>query len=113
LIEWLFGGHPPKQWGATNKAMMSITGHLIYRAFIVMDIVDEDLIDFIHHCINRLGTKFLGQGRKTFHVTEHHLYLALFSLDSVSLGKDLLGNHTDDKTFCRQDYQSGIVDISS
>jgi len=34
----------------------------VHRAFIVMDLVDQDLVDLVHHHIHRLGASFWREG---------------------------------------------------
>ncbi len=57
----------------------SISGHLIDRPLVIMDLVDENLVDFVHHGIDFFRAQFLRQGGKALHVTKHHGDLLVFS----------------------------------
>ena len=57
-----------------------------------MHLVDQDLVDLVHHRIHRLGAEFLGEGREALHVAEQDRDLPLLALDFVPLGEDLLGD---------------------
>ena len=57
-----------------------------------MDLMDENLVDLIHHAVHFFGAKFISKGCKSFHVAEHDGDLFSFTFDLVPLGEYLLGD---------------------
>ncbi len=77
--------------GGSKKSHNPVTGHLVDRALIVVDLVNEDLVNLVHHLIGFLSAESLRETGKSLHVAEHHRDQLTLTLYSVLLGQDLLG----------------------
>ena len=80
----IFQGHR-----CAKKGHNAVTGHFIDHPFIVMDLVNQDFIDFVHDVVGFLNAKGFHQARVTLHIGKQHRDLLAFSFDAVFLRKNL------------------------
>ena len=76
--------------GCSKKRHNTVTGHLIDRALIVVNLVNEDLVDLVHDGVSLFRAESLHKRRKALHVAEHHCDLLAFAFYLVSLAQDFL-----------------------
>ena len=55
-----------------------------------MNLVDQNLIDFVHDAVGVFGAKSLNERGKPLHVTEHDSHLLALAFYLSSLGKDFI-----------------------
>ena len=81
----VFEGHR-----CTKKCHDAITGHFINHALVIMNLVDQDFIDFVHDRVGLFDTKGFQQRREILHIGEQYRDLLALSFNAAFLGKDFL-----------------------
>ena len=76
-------------YGGSEKGQDPITPQFIHRAFVLVDLVDEQLEDLIHERKGLLWAELFGERREPLHVHEHDGDVSPLSLYSVPLREDL------------------------
>ncbi len=74
-----------------EKGHHPISGELVDRPFVAVDLIHENLETPVHDCVNVFRIEFLGQGAKPGHIGEHHGDDLALPLDGASGGEDLIG----------------------
>ena len=68
-----------------------ITRHLINSTFVIVDLVNEDLVDLVHDGESLFRAYIFDQQGETHHIAEHDCNLLAFTLDLVPLREDFFG----------------------
>ena len=77
--------------GSAEQRHDPIPRQLVHRSPVLVHLPDEDLVDLVHEGVRLLGVKALRHRSIARHVGEEHRHLLPLPLDTVALGKDLLG----------------------
>ena len=67
----------------------SVPPDFIYRALVLVNLVDHDLKNPFHKHKSLFRTKLMSQRSESLHVTEHDGHLSPLALNSVLLSQDL------------------------
>ena len=69
----------------TEQRHDPVSGHLVDRALVVVDFVNQNFVNLIHNRVGVFDTQHLRQRSKALHVAEHHRHLLALAFDSIFL----------------------------
>ena len=69
----------------TEKGHDPIAGHLVDRALVVVDFVDEEFVDLVHDAVSLFGPELFHQARESLQVAEHDRDLFALPFNLVPL----------------------------
>jgi hypothetical protein len=75
----------------TEQSHHPITGELIDRPLVSVDLIHQNLETAIHDLMDLFGIKLFGQRREIGHIREENRHLLPLPLDGASGGQDFIG----------------------